>query len=233
MLRRRIKKFIRPLLPTLERIGAYNPPGFGLDGLDKRLLSYVGNRNGVFVEAGANNGLNQSNTAYLQFYRGWKGLLVEPIPELAAECRLNRAGAIVEQCALIACGSKVSVVEMTYCNLMSIVKGARGSDAADADHVAAGVKYLAADDSPKLYHVPAQTLDDLFRKNGLIRIDLLSLDVEGYEAQALKGIDFNRVAPSWILVEANDPVAVEDVLLPRYDFVALLSHHDRLYRLRG
>jgi FkbM family methyltransferase len=204
-----------------------------LNGLDKKMLRHINGRKGIFIEAGANNGLRQSNTAYLEFWRGWTGLLVEPIPDLARECLVNRPNSRVEQCALVSRNSESSSVDMVYCNLMSIVKGARGSDAADAEHISAGTEHLAKDDKPRNYTVRTACLDDLIRKHGLSHVDLLSLDVEGYEPQVLAGLDFDRVAPRWILVEANDPEAVEQVLNPRYELVELLSYHDRLYRLKG
>ncbi|WP_132952709.1 FkbM family methyltransferase [Rhodovulum bhavnagarense] len=228
-----IKNSLRPALPFFERTGLYDPPGFGLNGLDKKLLKHIGFRNGVFAEAGANNGIRQSNTAYLEFYRGWTGLLVEPIPELAQQCRINRPKSRVEEYALTSLSSSGAPVEMIYCNLMSIVKGARGGDTADEAHIAAGMKFLAGDDAPRHYSVPTASLDMLFRLSGISRVDLLSLDVEGYEAQALAGLDFDRVAPRWILVEANDPQEIENVLAARYELVDHLSHHDRLYRLKS
>src|SRR5689334_13139538 len=96
-----LKRVGRPLRRPLEQLGLVKPVSFGLNGLDQALLNFIGSRGGIFVEAGANDGLSQSNTAYLEFYLGWRGLLVEPIPELAVACRLNRPGAIVEQCALV------------------------------------------------------------------------------------------------------------------------------------
>lgn len=233
MIRDIAKTFVRPLLPALERVGLYDPPGYGLNGLDKKLLSYITDRKGFFVEAGANNGLRQSNTAYLEFYRGWRGVLVEPIPELANECRKNRPHATVEQCALVERDSQLTNVEMTYCNLMSIVKGSFGSQEADDAHIGRGIKFLAPDDQPRSYSVPTVTLDELFKKNSVGRVDLLSLDVEGYEAQALSGINFDRLAPFWILVESNKLDPIEKILYPRYELITQLSHHDRLYRLRA
>src|ERR1700720_2205343 len=55
-------------------------------------------RGGVFFEAGANDGLLFSNTAYLERYCGWKGLLVEAIPHKFVECVRNRPNSIVEHC---------------------------------------------------------------------------------------------------------------------------------------
>ena len=48
-------------------------------------------RGGVFVEAGANDGYAQSNTYYFERMRGWSGVLIEPVPELAHHCPF-RAG---------------------------------------------------------------------------------------------------------------------------------------------
>ncbi len=75
---------------------------YGLDELDKKLEPYIDFDNGIFVEAGANDGQTQSNTAYFARHRGWRGLLVEPIPELAARCRVARPESVVENCALVA-----------------------------------------------------------------------------------------------------------------------------------
>ena len=38
-------------------------------------------RDGFFVEAGAHNGVEASNTLYFEKKMGWKGLLVEPNPD--------------------------------------------------------------------------------------------------------------------------------------------------------
>jgi FkbM family methyltransferase len=228
----RLRKRIRATRPMLEQLGLISPASFGLDGLDRKLLKHVNFRSGVFVEAGANDGMSQSNTVYFERYLGWRGLLVEPMPELAAKCRANRPGAIVEQCALVASGDTRSTVDMTYCNLMSLVDGALGSSHADLTHIQRGRKFLAAGDEVRPVSVPTARLGAILQRHGLDHVDLLSLDVEGFEAQALLGLEFDKVAPTWILVEANHPKAVEAALGGRYGLVAELTHHDRLYRLK-
>lgn len=50
-----------------------------LNGLDEKLAPYLNFKGGIFIEAGANNGIRQSNTYYLEAVRGWKGILVEPV----------------------------------------------------------------------------------------------------------------------------------------------------------
>jgi len=44
-----------------------------------------------YVEIGANDGVSQSNTKYLELYESWRGLLIEPIPELFVKLKKNRS----------------------------------------------------------------------------------------------------------------------------------------------
>ena len=85
--------------------------------------------------------------------------------------------------------------------------------------------------------VPARTLSALLDEAGIVRpVDLLSLDVEGAEPAALRGIDFERHAPRFICVEARDEAAIAAVLEPRYRRQEGLAdggtHRDLLYALR-
>ena len=65
---------------------------YGLNGMDLRLAELLGREDGVFVEAGANDGVSQSNTLLLERSHGWSGLLIEPVPSFAERCRRNRPG---------------------------------------------------------------------------------------------------------------------------------------------
>jgi hypothetical protein len=61
----------------------YSKPA--LNDLDRKLGRYLTRRRGIFVEAGANHALTQSNPYYLQRFLRWSGLLgllVEAIPAL-------------------------------------------------------------------------------------------------------------------------------------------------------
>ncbi len=214
----------------LAAAGLLDRRSYALHFLDKKLALHIKKRNGFFVEAGGNDGVSQSNTLYFERYMGWKGLLIEPVPKLAALCQLNRPRCRVVQAALVDADCDQPEVEMTYCNLMSIVNGARGSAEADDLHLRAGSRYLANSDSIESLTVPAQQLSQLLSQHGDPHIDLLSLDVEGFEAQALRGLDLDRHAPDWILVEANDRSQVEAALRGRYTVHDYLSFHDILYR---
>jgi hypothetical protein len=81
--------------------------------------------------------------------------------------------------------------------------------------------------------VPARTLTDVLAESGVPRVDFLSLDLQGFEVAALRGLDFERWAPSVMLIEIvedEERHPVEAVLGSRYERVARLTPHDVLYR---
>ena len=67
---------------------------------------------------------------------------------------------------------------------------------------------------------------------GSPQIDLLSLDVEGFELQVLKGLDLERHGPTWMLIEARYRDEIDSFLGTVYEVVDELSYHDVLYRRR-
>jgi FkbM family methyltransferase len=189
--------------------------------LDLKLRPYLPERNGFFVEAGANDGLTFTNTLYFERYRGWRGLLVEPLPERAARCRENRPNCVVESCALVAPDFPEAEITMRF-----------SPGAAAGDGAAAGSDGRGPGGVQEV-RVPARTLNALLAKHGLTQVDLLSLKVNGGELTALRGLDLKRFQPRWIVVEAHDRPAIEAHLQPSYEAVAELTPRDVLYRRVG
>jgi FkbM family methyltransferase len=228
---------MKRVLRRIQRRPAVSSPAvvprqyYGLNELDKKLEPYIDFDNGTFIEAGANDGQTQSNTAYFARHRGWRGLLVEPIPELAARCRVARPESVVENCALVTSDADGQSVPMTYCGLMSVVDGGWSDPAAELAHVETGRQVQ----SLTTYHVdvPGRSLSALLDRHKMPHIDLLSLDVEGFEHQALEGLDLLRHRPRFILVEARFREEIDGLLLPHYEAIAQLSHHDVLYRIKA
>ena len=74
-----IKRIASKILPErfksfLRKFRKYN----GLNSLDKKLLEYLNFKDGFYIECGAYDGLNQSNTWYFEKELNWKGILIEP-----------------------------------------------------------------------------------------------------------------------------------------------------------
>lgn len=212
-----------------EAVGSQRFSRPALNGLDKLLLEHLPTSGGFFVEAGANDGYTQSNTYYLERYRGWTGLLVEPTPHLAQTCRRVRPASTVVECALVGPADAGTTVRLRYADLMSLTEGARGDGTADQEWVRAGQELLGVPDLT--YDVPARTLGSLLAELSPPSFDLLSLDVEGHELDVLAGL--GPWWPDWMLIESYDDAGLERVLGQRYELVAAPTRNDRLFRKVG
>jgi len=188
-----------------------------LNEIDDKLAPYLNLRGGVFIEAGANDGVSQSNTYFLEKALGWRGVLVEPVPRLFKKCRRNRRNSAVFNCALVAPedeGKGVSICDMGDRGLLSRISEGGSSSGGTVTEVC------------------GRTLTSVLFEAQFERIDFFSLDVEGYELSVLKGLDFSRFLPSFILVETSQVEKVDESLLQHYDRIAQLTHHDYLYRAK-
>ncbi len=203
---------------------------FALNELDRKLHYYINYRNGIFVEAGANDGIDQSNTLYFEKYLGWKGLLIEADPRLAERCRVNRPDTKVK-CALLGSQKdKGHTKSFHFCGLMSTVEGAMPLEE-QKKHLVTGSEIQNIELASSQY--PIQTLSDILSEEGVPKIDLLSLDVEGYEKNVLEGMNLQVNRPKHILVEVRNKASIDALLLPFYEEISQLSHHDYLYKCRS
>lgn len=153
--------------------------------LDKKLDElFQQKHNGFFIELGANDGLTQSNTAMLEFMRGWKGILVEPSPSAYKLCKVNRPGSITLNYACVSNEYTDKSVKGDFNGkLMSSVDGLRLQ-------------------SEKTIDVAAITLESILDKYAAYKnINFLSLDTEGYELNILKGLNLDKYRPQYMLIE--------------------------------
>ncbi|MFC5050697.1 FkbM family methyltransferase [Rubritalea spongiae] len=218
------------LLNRLKYLLKYNPRK-SLNKLDDVIEKHLDINNGVFIEVGANNGISQSNTYYLEVVKGWRGLLIEPIERLYKECVWNRPRAMVVQRALVGFDFKGTNVTIHDSSLMSVIQHGDSLTPAQERHLERGRKLQNLSKSP-FSQVPAQPLSSLLDGiDGMEKVDLFSLDVEGFELQVLKGIDFSRHRPSYILVETSLFSDVRALLEENnYTFLEKCTHHDYLFK---
>jgi FkbM family methyltransferase len=203
---------------------------FALNELDRKLAAHIPCRGGFFIEAGANDGLTQSNTYWLERFRGWRGILIEPVPDIAAACRRNRPRATVVNSALVSTDETKSV-RMQTANLMAFVSKSFSRPEDEQRHLRTAIEVQRLETVMEI-DVPARTLSSILAELGATRIDLLSLDVEGYEVEVLKGLDIARHRPRFILVETKFLRDVLEALDGGYEPIDVLSHHDHLLKAR-
>jgi len=146
---------------------------------------FFGGERGFFVDVGANHPFSGSQSWHLE-QLGWRGILVEPQPQLAEQLRQTRKAKVFAA----ACSSP----ENAGRRLPFYVAGPLS--ALDRGRMAPGSSVDTVID------VPVMTLDELLREAGAPQpLSFLSLDVEGHEIEALRGFDFARWQPRLILIE--------------------------------
>jgi FkbM family methyltransferase len=203
-------------------------PFTGLDGLDKKLIAIMGNFDGgVYVEAGANDGIRQSNTYFLARRRKWTGVLIEPIPRLARQCVINRPESTVVCFALVEPSNSARVIQMVDVDLMSTIAIGR-EDLPELIQMAEKVQGIEG----QFVEVRTETLSNILESLEISEFDFLSLDVEGYEIETLRGRDRSKHCPKYILIETKKFEEVSELLSDTHTFNSQLSHHDYLFQKR-
>lgn len=170
--------------------------------IDIKILPYLQDiENGSFIEAGALEGLTQSNTKVLEEL-GWKGLLIEPSEKAAINCSKNRTNPVV-QCALVALDFEGEYITGDF-----IFDGEFGVGAYSSVHRKAYGIMAPKGNGENFFHtysipVPARTLASILKEHKIKYVDFLSLDVEGFEMEVLRGINFDETYIKYMLIEVN------------------------------
>ena len=222
--------FIRDFYRNLKLKYVYKY-SMSIHGLEDKFINIIGHKkNGFYIELGANNGINQSNTFKLQKILHWDGILIEPNPTLAHECVINRSFARSPQVSCAACvpfGYEEHFVEIVDFGLMSVAKNLDiDSQAIKAFHHNA-INYKN-NRKTFVYGAVAKTLNEiLLTHNAPANIDFLSLDVEGNEESVLRGIDFDHFSFNFILVEIykNNKKVASYLESQGYSFSKILSEN--------
>lgn len=132
--------------------------------------------NGFYVEFGATDGYNLSNSNMLEQKFGWRGILAEPAIVWHDKLKVNRPNAIIENdCVWSTTGEKLTFNETNIAHL-STVDDYSGHD----DH-------SSLRKEGNKYEVTTISLLDLLKKhNAPKEIDYLSIDTEGSELVILE-----------------------------------------------
>jgi FkbM family methyltransferase len=160
-------------------------------GQDVLALSYVGiQKPGYFVEFGATNGLDLSNTYMLEKNYGWKGILCEPARIWHKDLLSNRKSIIDTRCVYKSSNESISFSESATSYLSTVTE------------------FVKSDPHPQkitqTYEVKTVTLNDLLEDhNAPNYIDFISIDTEGSEYLILQDFDFDRHQFGLICIEHN------------------------------
>ena len=147
---------------------------------------------GFFVEFGATNGVDLSNTYSLENNLGWKGILAEPAKCWHEQLSQNRECAIDTRCVWDSSGQTLTFNEVENPELSTV------QSLAESDF------HAGTREKGKVYDVKTISLNDLLAENLAPEVmDYLSIDTEGSELLILKSLDFRKYLFSIVTVEHN------------------------------
>ncbi|HUS22617.1 MAG TPA: FkbM family methyltransferase [Aeromicrobium sp.] len=151
---------------------------------------------GHYVDIGAGHPIELSVTK-LFYERGWSGLNVEPVPELAALLRADRPRDVTVEGGVADREGRISFTQYVGIGLSTF----------NADMIA---EHEASDAPATISHVEydidVTTLDSLLRAHPLPHIHFMKIDVEGSEYEVLAGNDWNTFRPELLCIETDHMV---------------------------
>ncbi|MCX6990466.1 MAG: FkbM family methyltransferase [Chlamydiae bacterium] len=190
------------LVDYYNRIGRREDGYYSQCGQDRLLNEkwFKNKKNGVFVDIGAHNGISFSNTKFFEEL-GWKGICIEPIPEVYEELKKNRSCICIQGCISDRNGkSSFLRVEGEPEMLSGLLTK---YDPRHLERVYREIATRSYGKAPKCIEVDCYLLNDLLRKNDVFHIDFLSIDIEGGELDVLKTIDFDQFDIEFVVIENN------------------------------
>ena len=116
---------------------------------------------------------------------GWKGLCIEPTIQYHDQLRNERSCELVTNC--------LSDVEGEIISLAGEMSGVAG-------------------DRAGAINVTCRRLDNLLRERNIYKVDLWSLDVDGYETKIMGGMDWND--------SAKDSILIQTILMEQQDLMS-------------
>jgi FkbM family methyltransferase len=153
----------------------------------------------VFLDIGAHDGITYSNTYYFEKYKNWNGICIEPIPEVFKKLCENRKSICINACISHYSGkAKFKRIEglpemLSY----QVDYGNIGhSTRVDRTIKRVGGTILSLE-------VECISLNDLFQKYQLKKVDYCSLDIEAGELEILKPFNFDLYCIDVLTIENN------------------------------
>lgn len=150
---------------------------------------------GFFIEIGCIDGRRFSNTLTFE-ERGWTGLCIEAHKDYIELLKKNRPKSIIYHTAI---GERDANEVIFYAN-------SRGSASTldkskELEFKRRFKEYFTGFEEQK---VKMNTINTVLKESTVTNIDILSLDIEGYEVQALMGFDIGKWHPKVLVVESDD-----------------------------
>jgi FkbM family methyltransferase len=182
------------------------------------LYSLNWKKGGYFLDFGATNGINLSNTYLLEKSFGWEGILAEPAKVWHEDLKANRTASIDFDCVWSKSGELVNFTVAPKAEYSTISSFTQRN------------AHSSSQKKGETYLVKTISLNDLLKKHSAPKkIDYLSIDTEGSELDILRAFDFDQYAISVVTCEHNFSCQRSEIyeLLTFHGFVRVFEGFSR------
>ncbi|AGC77399.1 FkbM family methyltransferase [Nonlabens dokdonensis] len=161
---------------------------------------------GIVVEVGAFDGQHLSNSKSLEDL-GWKAINVEPNPVIFEYLKRNRPESINLNMAVVG-DDAIKEIDF-YAEELGVLSGCIvDEDDLKKRYKNRGIEYQ----EPQKIKVPAKTLNQILEDHEIEEVDVMSIDVEGFELEVLKGLDLNKAKINLLIIEANNEIIKKQII---------------------
>lgn len=160
-----------------------------------------------FIEIGSNDGEQHDHLRPFILSEGWKGIMVEPVPYVFERLRRNYehvAGVTLDRVAIADHDGVLSFHHLREAEdgETGLPQWYDGIGSFSRKKVLTHRRHIPDIDERLIStEVPCLTFDSLCRKHEVRDVDLLVIDVEGYDAEVLRHIDFAVHRPRLLVYE--------------------------------
>ena len=187
---------------------------------------FRGKRNGVFIDIGAYDGVDISNTYHFETALGWTGLCVEPSPQTFELLKKNR------KCKLENCAVSDTEGNLDFVNITGWASSASGFNDPQGKVLKTAIESVAAyGGTYDIIQMPTFRLDTLLNKHKIRFADYCSIDVEGFEINVVRSIDWNKYYIQYLTVENNVSIGQVVEHLKQFKYSVLQEGPDLIFKL--
>ena len=145
----------------------------------------------IFIDVGCNDPIIHSNSYFFEHDLGFQVLAIDALPQIQLMWKHKRPMASFVECAV---GSSEGLVSFDHVD---------GTSVESMFSSVSGFSAKAQSQEKLTCNITQRTLANVFKDANITSAGILSMDIEGYEMEALRGIDFKAFMAYILIIENN------------------------------
>lgn len=185
-------------------------------------------KNGIFVDLGAYDGIESSNTLFFEESLGWNGICVEPLPDAFSRLVVHRKCLCLNKCA----SDSHRKAEFIHVIPDKVVKTSEEERVPNFEKLSGLSEFYSTQHKDLIDHTlkrvggrqavietECMPINEILSLIASPKIDLLTIDTEGSELHILQAIDFAKFDIEVIVLEVLYPSEELNTFMKQHGYV--------------